>query len=122
MTYVMYVDFTEAFAPAIPSEICPLIFVVILIAIMFCPFDILYLSARKWLGIALVSLNNVEHKYDHFNLMTANYQGRILLSFCFRVEFRDFFIADELNSLSYSFWTLSYFFCAYGWHWSNLGL
>ncbi|KAG2179970.1 hypothetical protein INT43_003757 [Umbelopsis isabellina] len=99
MTYVMYVDFTEAFAPAIPSEICPLIFVVILIAIMFCPFNILYLSARKWLGIAL---------------------GRILLSFCFRVEFRDFFIADELNSLSYSFWTLSYFFCAYGWHWSNL--
>ncbi|KAI9341086.1 EXS family-domain-containing protein, partial [Pilaira anomala] len=45
---------------------------------------------------------------------------RILLSYCFSVEFRDFFIADELNSLSYSIWTSSYFFCAYSWHWSDL--
>ncbi|KAH8556800.1 EXS family-domain-containing protein [Umbelopsis sp. PMI_123] len=99
MVYVMYIDFTEMFAPTIPSEICPLIFFIITIVILFCPFNILYLSARRWLGIAL---------------------GRIFLSYCFRVEFRDFFIADELNSLSYSFWTLSYFFCAYGWHWTNL--
>ncbi|KAI9323088.1 EXS family-domain-containing protein, partial [Dichotomocladium elegans] len=48
--------------------------------------------------------------------------GRILLSGCFRVEFRDFFIADELNSLAYSFWTLSYFFCAYSWQWLNLDI
>ncbi|KAI9482527.1 EXS family-domain-containing protein, partial [Zychaea mexicana] len=47
--------------------------------------------------------------------------GRIFLSGCFRVEFRDFFIADELNSLAYSFWTLSYFFCAYSWQWTDLG-
>jgi hypothetical protein len=67
-----------------------------LLSLLFCPFDILYFSARKWLGVAL---------------------GRILLSYCFPVEFRDFFIADELNSLAYSFWTSTYFFCAYGWHW-----
>ncbi|KAI7891172.1 EXS family-domain-containing protein, partial [Mucor mucedo] len=46
---------------------------------------------------------------------------RILLSYCFPVEFRDFFIADELNSLSYSIWTSSYFFCAYSCHWTDLG-
>lgn len=67
-----------------------------LLSLLFCPFDILYFSARKWLGVALC---------------------RILLSYCFPVEFRDFFIADELNSLAYSFWTATYFFCAYGWHW-----
>ncbi|KAI8334962.1 EXS family-domain-containing protein [Chlamydoabsidia padenii] len=68
-------------------------------SLLFCPFDILYFSARKWLGVAL---------------------GRIVLSYCFPVEFRDFFIADELNSLAYSFWTSSYFFCAYSWHWIGL--
>ncbi|KAI8887293.1 EXS-domain-containing protein, partial [Backusella circina FSU 941] len=47
--------------------------------------------------------------------------GRIILSYCFPVEFRDFFIADELNSLSYSIWTSSYFFCAYSCHWIDLG-
>ncbi|KAI8090063.1 EXS family-domain-containing protein [Gilbertella persicaria] len=66
---------------------------------MLCPFDILYRSSRKWLGVTL---------------------GRIILSFCFPVEFRDFFIADELNSLSYSLWTFSYFFCAYSWNWCNM--
>ncbi|KAI8391360.1 EXS family-domain-containing protein, partial [Radiomyces spectabilis] len=48
--------------------------------------------------------------------------GRIVLSYCYPVEFRDFFIADELNSLSYSFWTLGYFFCAYWRHWTDLGI
>lgn len=52
---VMYMDFTQWFSPMIPSELCPLILFVILIAIMLCPFDILYCSARKWLGVALVS-------------------------------------------------------------------
>lgn len=52
---VMYVDFSQWFNPMIPSELCPLILFVILIAVMLCPFDILYCSARKWLGVALVS-------------------------------------------------------------------
>ncbi|KAL7319416.1 Xenotropic and polytropic retrovirus receptor 1 [Mucor circinelloides] len=99
-SFVIYTDFSQWFSPIIPSELCPLILFVMLIAIMLCPFDILYCSARKWLGVAI---------------------GRILLSYCFPVEFRDFFIADELNSLSYSIWTSSYFFCAYAWHWTDLG-
>ncbi|KAI7869076.1 EXS family-domain-containing protein [Spinellus fusiger] len=40
---------------------------------------------------------------------------RIFFSYFYRVEFRDFFIADELNSLAYSIWTFSYFTCAYVW-------
>ncbi|KAG1051526.1 hypothetical protein G6F43_006264 [Rhizopus delemar] len=96
---IMYIDFSQLTAPAIPSELYPLILFIILAAIMLCPFNIFHLSARRWLGITL---------------------GRIILSYCFPVEFRDFFVADELNSLSYSIWTISYFFCAYSKHWSNL--
>ncbi|KAI8982260.1 EXS family-domain-containing protein [Mycotypha africana] len=66
---------------------------------MTCPFPILYFSSRRWLYLSL---------------------GRIVLSYFFPVEFRDFFIADELNSLSYSFWTFSYFVCAYNFHWNDL--
>lgn len=51
---IMYMDFSQWFSPVIPSELCPLILFVILIAVMLCPFDILYCSARKWLGVALV--------------------------------------------------------------------
>lgn len=46
---------------------------------------------------------------------------RIICSPFFPVEFRDFFIADELNSLSYSFWTAAFLFCAYGYAWVDLG-
>ncbi|KAI8879556.1 EXS-domain-containing protein [Backusella circina FSU 941] len=95
----MYIDLSQCFSPTIPSELCPLILFVILAAIIFCPFPILYYSSRRWFVISL---------------------GRIVLSLFFSVEFRDFFIADELNSLAYTFWTSSYFFCSYAWHWDQL--
>lgn len=95
----MYIDFSQLFAPLIPSELCPLLFLVITLGIMTCPFHILYYYSRRWLSVSL---------------------GRILLSYFFPIEFRDFFLADELNSLSYSFWTFSYFVCAYHFHWTNL--
>lgn len=44
------------------------------------------------------------------------------MSYLLPVQFRDFFIADELNSLSYSFWTFSYFVCAYTQNWAELGM
>ncbi|KAI9300904.1 EXS family-domain-containing protein [Cunninghamella echinulata] len=48
--------------------------------------------------------------------------GRIILSGLVHVEFRDFFIADELNSLAFSMWMTAYFFCVYGWGWSDLDI
>lgn len=60
---VMYMDFSQWFSPMIPSELCPLILFVILVAIMLCPFDILYCSSRKWLGVALVYDRNLILKY-----------------------------------------------------------
>lgn len=54
-SFIMYMDFSQTFASSLPSELCPLVLFVTLIAILFCPFDILYFSARKWLGVALVT-------------------------------------------------------------------
>jgi hypothetical protein len=95
----MYIDFSQIFAPTIPSELCPLLLFLVLLGIMTCPFPILYYSSRRWLAFTL---------------------GRIVFSYCFPIEFRDFFIADELNSLAYSFWTLTYMFCAYRFNWQDL--
>lgn len=101
LSIAMYVDLSQSFAPVVPSELCPLILFVSMMAALTCPFPILYYSSRRWLGLSL---------------------GRIVLSYCFPIEFRDFFIADELNSLAYSFWTFSYFICAYNKHWEALAV
>lgn len=54
---IMYIDFSQCFAPTIPSQMCPLILVVILLSILFCPFQLFYRSARQWIGVTLVRLN-----------------------------------------------------------------
>ncbi|ORX55014.1 EXS-domain-containing protein [Hesseltinella vesiculosa] len=97
----MYIDFSQCFAPSIPSQLCPLVLIVVLLGIIFCPFHLFYNTARQWFGITL---------------------GRIMLSGLLPVEFRDFFIADELNSMAFSLWMSIYFFCVYSWHWNDLDL
>ncbi|POG78096.1 hypothetical protein GLOIN_2v716856 [Rhizophagus irregularis DAOM 181602=DAOM 197198] len=52
---------------------------------------IFYYDARKWFIIAML---------------------RVVASGFYRVEFRDFFIADELNSLTYTFMNSQFLFCA----------
>ncbi|RUS14655.1 hypothetical protein BC937DRAFT_93502 [Endogone sp. FLAS-F59071] len=94
LVYIAYFDFSSTFG-MISSQTYPILFFCIAGAILLCPFPIFYYTSRRWLGIAL---------------------ARIFASGWFRVEFRDFFIADELNSLSYSFWTFGYFVCAYDMH------
>ncbi|CAO3597875.1 unnamed protein product [Absidia cylindrospora] len=96
---IMYIDVSQCWAPTVSSHLCPLILVLILLAIIFCPFQFFYLSARQWLGVTL---------------------GRIVLSGLLPVEFRDFFVADELNSMAFSMWMGIYFFCVYSWHWNDL--
>ncbi|KAG0301670.1 hypothetical protein BGZ98_008143 [Dissophora globulifera] len=59
----------------------PLIVMCIVVTILFCPFPILNWGARRWF------LQSI---------------GRICVSGRNSVEFRDFFIADEMNSLAYS--------------------
>ncbi|CAG8535116.1 11990_t:CDS:10 [Gigaspora rosea] len=58
--------------------------------ILFCPIRIFHYNARRWFILTL---------------------GRTIAAFWFGVEFRDFFIADVLNSLSYTFVALQLSFC-----------
>lgn len=76
----------------------PWAFVAFALAIMFCPFDVFYLEARKWL------------------LSTV---FRLFLSGFYPVEFRDFFLGDIFCSLTYSLSNTSMFFCLYDTHWSK---
>ncbi|CAG8435090.1 2931_t:CDS:10 [Ambispora gerdemannii] len=48
------------------------------------------------------------------------FEFRVFFSSFFPVEFRDFFIADCLNSLSYTFFTMGIFGCAYKNEWNDL--
>ncbi|QPG75534.1 hypothetical protein FOA43_002889 [Brettanomyces nanus] len=76
----------------------PWIFLIISIAILFCPFDILYLNARTWF------------------LSTV---FRLVLSGLYPVEFRDFFLGDIFCSLTYSISNTSMFLCLYRTHWDK---
>ncbi|CAJ0749129.1 5309_t:CDS:10 [Entrophospora sp. SA101] len=52
-------------------------------------------------------------KSDILNLLIKDVEGRQIACFYYRVEFRDFFIADVLNSLSYSFTTMRLLTCIF---------
>ncbi|KAI9499548.1 EXS family-domain-containing protein [Zychaea mexicana] len=83
-----------------------------------------YLGAAVFLLLYDISLVNYKFIFELNPGDNLDYrqfaEGRIVFSYFFPVEFRDFFVADELNSLSYSFWTINYFFCAYAYDWSGL--
>ncbi|PKC74323.1 EXS-domain-containing protein [Rhizophagus irregularis] len=81
-----YVGFTF-----VKFEQCVWILGIILLSIIICPLRIFYYDARKWFIIAML---------------------RVVASGFYRVEFRDFFIADELNSLTYTFMNSQFLFCA----------
>lgn len=52
----------------------------------------------------------------------TNLKFRVVLAGFGHVEFRDFFVADELNSLVYSFNGLQVFVCAYANQWTNVSV
>ncbi|RUP44803.1 EXS family-domain-containing protein [Jimgerdemannia flammicorona] len=87
---IIYLDFS-GMIPNL-SQWFPAIYFCIVSTILLCPFPILYRSSRWWLIRTMV---------------------RILLSGFLQVEFCDFFMADGLASISYSFWTFGYFICTY---------
>ncbi|KAK3811144.1 MAG: EXS family-domain-containing protein, partial [Benniella sp.] len=94
----VYLDFgTHATVPL--AYYYPLILVSILLLILFCPLPIANWGARKWFLLSI---------------------GRLLISGYYSVEFRDFFLADEMNSLSYSIEQFEFAICAYANGWKNL--
>lgn len=95
----VYLDFgTHATVPL--AYYYPLILMSVVLLILFCPLPIASGSARKWFLLSI---------------------GRLLISGYYSVEFRDFFLADEMNSLSYSIEQFEFAICAYAHQWNNLG-
>jgi len=100
LTLAVYLDFGSKLTAHVATAYWPLILISITFFILFCPLPIAHFTARRWLISSI---------------------GRILVSGYYRVEFRDFFLADEMNSLSYSIEQFEFAMCAYAQQWNNLG-
>lgn len=89
------------FRLGLPAEYFPFLGVLFVLCITLCPFNLFYRGSRWWL---------LETLY------------RIVTSPLHRVEFRDFFVADQLTSLAMFFGDANFVVCYY-WYgfWSTKG-
>ncbi|KAF9190661.1 hypothetical protein BGZ50_000123 [Haplosporangium sp. Z 11] len=95
----IYLDFESHLTTLIAPGYYPMAVMVVTFFILICPLPIFNWGARKWFIMSI---------------------GRIVISGYNAVEFRDFFIADELNSLSYSIEQFEFAACAYSQQWGDL--
>ncbi|WFD29677.1 Xenotropic and polytropic retrovirus receptor 1 [Malassezia sp. CBS 17886] len=95
-----WISFAAPAATAIAPTTWPLVWLVVVLVLLLNPFPVLYRSSRGWLIMSLL------------RVMT----GGVLFS----VEFRDFFLGDELNSLMYTFGNFWFLGCEYHHRWSAL--
>lgn len=98
LSYLGWLTFQD-FVPVQVPDWFPLVFVGFTLVLMFNPLNFAYRSARFWLLRAL---------------------WRLVFSGFYRVEFRDFFLGDELVSLSFTFVNLALVVCVYEYHWTDL--
>ena len=91
-------SFQNNWPDRLPAIYYPLFFVCLCLFIFAFPIRIMHRSSRYWFAI-------------------ANF--RILLSGLYPVEFRDFFLGDQYNSLSYCFGNVAVFLCLYSNQWTN---
>ncbi|KAG0005102.1 hypothetical protein BGZ79_006803 [Entomortierella chlamydospora] len=96
----LYFEFASSLTEYVATGYYPLIAICVVFGILLCPLPIANWDARKWF---LQSM------------------GRIIISGYYHVEFRDFFLADEMNSLAYSFEQFELAICVYSRHWSSVG-
>ncbi|GAA5978749.1 hypothetical protein JCM11641_006165 [Rhodosporidiobolus odoratus] len=98
--FILSLFFWAAFSNFWPNDIqpsaYPLAWIVVMLVIMLNPLPILYPSTRWW--------------------MLRSF-ARMITSGLVAVEFRDFFLGDEMNSLYYSLYNLGFLYCVYdkGW-------
>ncbi|GJN89321.1 hypothetical protein Rhopal_002301-T1 [Rhodotorula paludigena] len=100
--FILSLFFWAAFSNFWPDEIhpsaYPLAWIVVTVLIMFNPFPVLYPAARWWLLRSFC---------------------RMISSGLVAVEFRDFLLGDEMNSLYYSYYNLGLLYCAYNKRWPD---
>ena len=96
----IYFEFDSSITERVAIGYYPLMAIGIILVILLCPLPIASWTSRRWF------LQSI---------------GRLLLGGYYRVEFRDFFLADEFNSLTYSIEQLEFAVCAYSNDWLNIG-
>ncbi|TPX47847.1 hypothetical protein SeMB42_g03188 [Synchytrium endobioticum] len=87
----LYLTVIDNVLPFIPSRVYPVIFAGLVVLVLINPFNVTHKTSRYWLLSSLM---------------------RLVLSGLYEVEFRDFFLADQLNSMNYLFLGFMYFGCA----------
>ena len=96
----LYLDFVVGItSPSIFRTYYPLILIGLILVVLCWPLRMFRFGARKWF------LQSI---------------WRIVASGYYKVEFRDFFIADEMNSLVYSIEQFEFTICAYTHQWNDL--
>ncbi|KAM1058867.1 hypothetical protein ACFX2B_023461 [Malus domestica] len=76
------------------KELVPLGLVIVVLLIMFCPFNVIYRSSRYFLLLCI---------------------SHCLLAPLYKVTLPDFFLADQLTSQVQAFRSLEFYVCYYGW-------
>ncbi|WFD07701.1 Xenotropic and polytropic retrovirus receptor 1 [Malassezia vespertilionis] len=98
LSIFFWISFSNPTASAITATSWPLIWLVIVLVLLLNPLPIMHLSGRLWFMYSML---------------------RVLSGGIFsRVEFRDFFLGDELNSVLYSISNLYLMGCEYNRHFS----
>ncbi|KAL9939129.1 hypothetical protein V8E36_001942 [Tilletia maclaganii] len=97
LSVCFWISFLDPFPAAIAPTTWPLVWTVIVIVVLLLPFRVFLKPSRTWFIRSLLRV----------------FQAGILS----RVEFRDFFLGDELNSLVWSFSMLWFIGCQYHRKW-----
>ncbi|KAG0209903.1 hypothetical protein BGX28_009870 [Mortierella sp. GBA30] len=85
-----------------------------------CLFGVnMYVWAKSRINYKFIFEFDPRDNLDYHEFFEVNMHF-LLFSGCFGVEFRDFFLADELNSLSYSIEQFEFAICAYANQWNDL--
>jgi len=99
LSICFYLTFSMAYTnPVISPTVWPIVWLVVLVLILGNPLPVMHKSSRVWFLRTLARVTN----------------GGTLTN----VEFRDFFVGDELNSLAYSFMNLWVLGCEYQNNWA----
>ncbi|KAK0564716.1 Xenotropic and polytropic retrovirus receptor 1 [Tilletia horrida] len=97
LSLCFWVSFLNPFPDKIAPTTWPMVWIVIVVLFMLMPLRLFLFPSRRWFVKSLLRV----------------LQAGVLS----RVEFRDFFLGDELNSLVYTFGNLWYIGCQYDRHW-----
>jgi hypothetical protein len=89
----------------------PIIFVAFLLIYLINPIRIMKQSSRFWLIRILVTI--LISKFSNLNTFFLLFQWRVFSAPFHKVQFADFWLADQLTSFEFLFVDVQYIFCYY---------